>query len=66
VSKSSTGTFTARGKYCSLICSLEAISKFLFTVTPAKAGVQESLKVLDSGFRRNDARRRLVHFEIVS
>jgi len=45
---------------------LETISKFLFTVTPAKAGVQGSLKVLDSGFRRNDARRRLVHFEIVS
>ena len=25
------------------------------TVTPAKAGVQKSLKRLDSGFRRNDA-----------
>ena len=43
---------------------LEAISKFLFTVTPAKAGVQESLEVLDSGFCRNDARRGLMHFEI--
>jgi len=24
------------------------------TVTPAKAGVQNMLKILDSGFRRND------------
>ena len=27
----------------------------LTSVTPAKAGVQKSLKRLDSGFRRNDA-----------
>ena len=40
--------------------------KYLFIVTPAKAGVQGSLKVLDSGFRRNDARRGLMHFEIDS
>mgnify|MGYP005844789217 CR=1 FL=1 len=46
--------------------NLETISKFLFIVTPAKAGGQGSLKVLDSGFRRNDARRGLMHFEIVS
>jgi hypothetical protein len=33
----------------------EAISKLLKTVTPAEAGVQKRLKILDSGFRRNDA-----------
>jgi len=27
------------------------------SVTPAQAGVQEALKSLDSGFRRNDERR---------
>gem|GEM_PF-5813861 len=26
------------------------------TVTPAKAGVEKSLKTLDSGFRRNDGK----------
>ena len=46
--------------------ALETISKFLFIVTPAKAGGQGFLKVLDSGFRRNDAWRGLMHFEIVS
>jgi len=33
---------------------LELLAKFGKTVTPAKAGVQKSLKNLDSGFRRND------------
>jgi hypothetical protein len=45
---------------------LETISKLAYTVTPAKAGVQNPGKNLDSGFRRNDDQRRLSHFEIVS
>jgi hypothetical protein len=28
--------------------------KLRFSVTPAKAGVQDVFKLLDSGFRRND------------
>jgi hypothetical protein len=31
-------------------------------VTPANAGVQNSLKRLDSGFRRNDGKRNLATF----
>jgi hypothetical protein len=34
--------------------SLETFENLLFTVTPAKAGVQNVLKSLDSGFHRND------------
>jgi len=30
------------------------------TVTPAKAGVQKDLVILDSGFRRNDEKGRLL------
>ncbi len=45
---------------------LETISKITYTVTPAKAGVQNPSKDLDSGFRRNDDQGRLGHFEIVS
>jgi hypothetical protein len=30
--------------------------KYLNSVTPAKAGVQKTLKNLDSGFRRNDVK----------
>ena len=33
---------------------LETFENLLFTVTPAKAGVQNVLKSLDSGFHRND------------
>jgi hypothetical protein len=33
----------------------EPIAKPAYSVTPAKAGVQNALKRLDSGFRRNDA-----------
>jgi hypothetical protein len=33
----------------------EPIAKPAYPVTPAKAGVQNALKRLDSGFRRNDA-----------
>ncbi len=33
---------------------LEPIAKPAYSVTPAKAGVQNALKRLDSGFRRND------------
>jgi hypothetical protein len=36
--------------------SLEPIAKLNKTVTPAKAGVQNMLKLLDSGFRRNDTK----------
>jgi hypothetical protein len=32
----------------------EPLEKLDKSVTPAKAGVQKSLKELDSGFRRND------------
>ena len=46
--------------------SQEAISIFLFTVTPAKAGVQETSRILGSGIHQNDARRGLMHFEIDS
>jgi hypothetical protein len=36
-------------------CPLSTISQKVFkAVTPAKAGVQNGLKHLDSGFRRND------------
>ncbi len=39
----------------------EAVKKLDFAVTPAKAGVQlvsiNALKILDSGFRRNDAKK---------
>ena len=45
---------------------LETISRFAYTVTPAKAGVQNSAKNLDSGFRRNDTQRRLSHLGRVS
>ena len=45
---------------------LETISKLAYTVTPAKAGVQNSSKKLDSGFRRNDDQRHLSPFEIAS
>ena len=38
----------------------------LTPVTPAKAGVQNPAKNLDSGFRRNEDQRHLSHFEIVS
>jgi hypothetical protein len=31
-------------------------------VTPAEAGVQECLKPLDSGFRRNDGKARFATF----
>ena len=35
-------------------------------VTPAKAGVQKFLVFLDSGFRRNDRKRRfLTFYEVV-
>jgi hypothetical protein len=34
--------------------SRETFENLLFTVTPAKAGVQNVLKSLDSGFHRND------------
>jgi hypothetical protein len=33
----------------------EPIAKPAYFVTPAKTGVQNALKRLDSGFRRNDA-----------
>jgi len=36
--------------------------KVLQAVTPAKAGVQNLLVFLDSGFRRNDRKRRLLTF----
>jgi len=40
--------------------------KVLPTVTPAKAGVQNFLVFLDSGFRRNDRKRRfLTFYEVV-
>ena len=35
----------------------EPFARFPKPVTPAKAGVQNVLKRLDSGFRRNDAKR---------
>jgi hypothetical protein len=38
---------------CLLYC--DPIAKPAYSVTPAKAGVQNALKRLDSGFRRNDA-----------
>jgi hypothetical protein len=44
----------------------EIISKLAYTVTPAKAEVQNPTEKLDSGFRRNDDQRRLRHFEMVS
>jgi hypothetical protein len=31
-------------------------NKYLNSVTPAKTGVQKTLKYLDSGFRRNDVK----------
>jgi nucleoside-diphosphate-sugar epimerase len=34
--------------------NLETFENLYFPVTPAKAGVQNTLKTLDSGFRRND------------
>jgi hypothetical protein len=34
----------------------ETFENLRFSVTPAKAGVQNTLKTLDSGFRRNDGR----------
>jgi len=37
-----------------LVKLLEALAKLNKTVTPAKAGVQNVLKRLDSCFRRND------------
>ena len=44
--------------------SHEAVGRLLKTVTPAKAGVQKNPENLDSGFRRNDARRSsLFHIE---
>jgi hypothetical protein len=36
--------------------------KFLEAVTPAKAGVQNCLFFLDSGFRRNDGKGRFLTF----
>jgi hypothetical protein len=51
---------------CCGIPTLETISKLAYTVTPAKAGVQNPAKNLGSGFRRNDDQRCLSHFEIVS
>jgi len=33
---------------------METFENLHFPVTPAKAGVQNTLKTLDSGFRRND------------
>jgi len=35
---------------------IEALAKLNKTVTPAKAGVQNTLKRLDSGLRRNDTK----------
>ena len=34
---------------------LYVLAKKIRPVTPAKAGVQKCLRILDSGFRRNDA-----------
>jgi hypothetical protein len=36
------------------VLNLDVLVKNLLVVTPAKAGVQNILKYLDSGFRRND------------
>jgi hypothetical protein len=38
------------------------LPKVLLTVTPAKAGVQELMGALDSGFRRNDRKARFSNF----
>jgi hypothetical protein len=35
--------------------TIEALAKLTIFVTPAKAGVHNTSKRLDSGFRRNDA-----------
>jgi hypothetical protein len=45
--------------------SVESLAKLNKTVTPAKAGVQKSLKNLDSCFRRNDAERFLQEAPVV-
>jgi|GEM_PF-3215915 hypothetical protein len=38
------------------------LSRFSKAVTPAQAGVQNRLFLLDSGFRRNDEKRRFPAF----
>ena len=40
---------------CTLLTGHYWAEMVAFTVTPAKAGVQNSIKRLDSGFHRNDA-----------
>lgn len=45
---------------------VEVISKYPNNVTPANAGVQNPLKELDSGFRRNDIGPQKQAFEIGS
>ena len=54
----------ANTKIFNLIEYKETIPKLAYTVTPAQAGVQAPSNNLDSGFRRNDDRRRLNHFQI--
>jgi tyrosine-protein phosphatase YwqE len=47
--------FSARYQGITKILLTEPIAKPAYSVTPAKAGVQNALKRLDSDFRRNDA-----------
>jgi hypothetical protein len=44
------------------ICFFDDLEKVIKAVTPAKAGVQNYLFFLDSGFRRNDRRSHFVNF----
>ena len=47
------GSFT--GLWNSRCFIVEPIAKPVYSVTPAKAGVQNAMKRMDSGFRWNDA-----------
>jgi hypothetical protein len=44
---------------CGIVLVEQSLAKFNETVTPAQAGVQKTLKNLDSCFRRNDVERLL-------